>query len=198
MKTFTTLDLTHSTKEHSLVHISYAISDATLLLVDTKRETLTKAFEEHSRPLFKFCLYKLSNKEKATDLVSDIFLRAWQYLERGNHIENEKSFLYTTARHLIIDEYRKKKCLSLDQLITSGFEVLSTCEQEIYTQIDGARLMKEIERLPKAYNEIITMRYVNDFSVRDIAHIFKNTENNISVKIHRGVGKLRALILAQG
>ena len=111
--------------------------------------------------------------------------------------KNEKSFLYTTARHLIIDEYRKKKCLSLDQLVASGFEVASSGEQEIYTHIDGTRLLKEIDKLPKVYNKIITMRYVNDCSVRDIAKALKNTENNISVKIHRGVGKLRTLS-AQG
>jgi RNA polymerase sigma-70 factor (ECF subfamily) len=198
MKNTTTTYQAVTPVSHSLLHISYAVSDATLLILDTKREIFTKAYEEHSRPLFKFCLYKLSNKEKAKDLVSDTFFRAWQYIERGNHIENEKSFLYTTARHLIIDEYRKKKCMSLDQLVASGFEISQTSEQEIYNHIDGVMLLKEINKLPKGYNEIITMRYINDCSVRDIAKALKNTENNISVKIHRGVGKLRVLLLNQG
>jgi DNA-directed RNA polymerase specialized sigma24 family protein len=40
------------------------------------------------------------------------------------------------------------------------------------------------------------MRYINDFSVQDIAKALKNSENNISVKIHRAIGKLRTLLLA--
>lgn len=180
---------------YGLVHISQALSGRALHLEEEKRARFARVYEEHSKPLFKFCLYKLSNREKAADLVSDTFLRTWQYLAQGNSIENEKSFLYTTARHLIIDEYRKKKNVSLDFLITLGFEVSYTDEQDVYNYIDGIILLKEVNKLPSSYSSVIVMRYVKDLSIGDISKILKSSENSISVKIHRGLSKLQKVLV---
>ena len=178
-----------------LVHISEILCDTTLSLEEQRRSQFTKVYEEYSKPLFKFCMYKLSNKEKATDLVSDTFLRTWQYLAQGNCIENEKSFLYTTARHLIIDEYRKKKNISLDLLISFGYETSLTDEQKIYNHLDGRILMGEVSKLPLPYSSVIMMRYADDYSIGDISRILKSSENSISVKIHRGLSKLRKVLV---
>ena len=38
------------------------------------------------------------------------------------------------------------------------------------------------------------MRYVDDLSIKEIAEITGETENNVSVRIHRGLEKLRELV----
>lgn len=192
----TTIFQNHSDSTCGLIHISHVLYEQDHNLEKERSARFAKVYEEYSKPLFKFCFYKLSSKEKASDLVSDTFLRTWQYLKQGNHIENEKSFLYMTARHLIIDEYRKKKNISLDLLIGLGFETPHTDEQEIYNQLDGALLLKEVGKLPPSYSSVIMMRYVNDFSIGDISKILKSSENAISVKIHRGLSKLRGVLVA--
>ncbi len=180
---------------YGLVHISSVLSGKVFNAEEAKKARFAKVYEEYSKPLFKFCLYKLSNREKAIDLVSDTFLRTWQYLAQGNCIENEKSFLYTTARHLIIDEYRRKKNISLDLLISLGFETSYTDAQEIYNYLDGRIILKEVNKLPLSYSSVIMMRYVNDFSIGEISKILKSSENSISVKIHRGLSKLRSAVV---
>ena len=117
------------------------------------------------------------------------------YIQQGNSIEYEKSFLYTTARNLIIDEYRKKKTLSLELLINDGFEATIVGQTDMYNRIEDDFFVKEISKLPIPYNDIIYMRYISDYSVGHISLLSGSTENNVSVKIHRGLVKLREILV---
>jgi RNA polymerase sigma-70 factor (ECF subfamily) len=163
--------------------------------MEDRKQKFTKAYNEYGDAIFRYCFFKISNREKALDFVSETFTRTWQYLLSGNEIENMKTFLYTTARHIIIDEYRKKKTTSLDDLIDQGIEPYLEIEESLYTSLDIERVMEYVHKLPEKYSSIIVMRYVDDLSVKDIAVIINETENVISVRIHRGIAKLRELIV---
>jgi RNA polymerase sigma-70 factor (ECF subfamily) len=159
------------------------------------KEKLTESYDEFGDAIFRYCFFKISDREKALDFVQETFARTWQYLLNGNEIGNMKTFLYTTARHIIIDEYRKKKTLSLDELLDNGIEPHAEIEEALYSSLDIARVMAHVQQLPEHYSSIIIMRYVNDLSVQEIAQIVHETENVVSVRIHRGISKLRELII---
>lgn len=163
--------------------------------MELRKQKFTESYNEYSDAIFRFCFFKISDREKATDFVSETFTRTWQYLLSGNEIENMKTFLYTTARHIIIDEYRKKKSVSLDDLLEQGMEPYIEIEEAIFTSFEVERVMECMKKLPENYSTILTMRYVNDLSVKDISLVLNETENVISVRIHRGLAKLRKLIL---
>jgi RNA polymerase sigma-70 factor (ECF subfamily) len=158
------------------------------------KQNIENAYKEYSDAIFRYCLFKLSDREKALDLVQDTFTRVWQYVQKGNEIENMKTFLYTTARNLIIDEYRKKKSFSLDSLMEQGLDPQIEIEEALYTSFDVDRVLGCVKQLPENYSSIIVMRYVNDLSVKEIAEIMNETENVVSVRIHRGLSKLRMLV----
>lgn len=159
------------------------------------KQKLADAYNEYSDAIFRYCYFKISDREKALDFVQETYARTWQYIFNGNEIENIKTFLYTTARHIIIDEYRKKKSLSLDDLIDKGSEPYLEIEEALYLSLEVERVMEYVQRLPENYSSIIIMRYVNDLSVKEIASILNESENVISVRIHRGLNKLREMIV---
>ncbi|MEK7642115.1 MAG: RNA polymerase sigma factor, partial [Patescibacteria group bacterium] len=85
------------------------------------RKSAEKAFNEiyaaHADALFRFCLVKVSDRERALDLTQDTFTRFWQRLvEESETIDKPKTFLFAIARNAIIDWYRKKKSVSLDAM----------------------------------------------------------------------------------
>lgn len=163
--------------------------------MDKRKQKFTESYNEYSDAIFRYCFFKISDREKALDFVQETFARTWQYLLAGNEIENMKTFLYTTACHIIIDEYRKKKTVSLDDLIDQGIGPYLEIEEALYTTLDAARVMEHVQKLPESYSSVIIMRYVNDLSIKDIADIINESENVISVRIHRGLIKLKELIL---
>jgi len=156
------------------------------------QKQVQEAYEEHADAIFRYCYFKLSDTEKAKDVVQDTFVRVWQYLLDGKDIDTMKPFLYTTARNLIIDEYRKKKSSSLDTLMDEGFEPGVDIRRELETHSDALQVIKSIQDLPKSYSEILFMRYVDDLSVKEIAETLGESENVISVRIYRGLAKLRS------
>ena len=43
--------------------------------------------EKHADPIFRYCFFRVSNREVAKDLTQDVFVRTWQVLEKGQKIE---------------------------------------------------------------------------------------------------------------
>lgn len=148
-------------------------------------------YNELSDPLFRHCYYRVYDRERAHDLVQDAFLRAWEYLERGQEIQNMKAFLYRLVNNLLIDESRKKKALSLDQLQAEGFDVASKPSVDPNIKLDAEAVLKIVKDLPDDYREVFILRYVNGLDPKEIADMLGETPNVVSVRLHRAVAKLR-------
>lgn len=153
------------------------------------KQGFINAYETHADALFRFCFFRLYDREQAKDITQEIFTKTWDYIRKGNHIKNIKAFLYTTARHLIIDHARKRKETSLEQLQENGFNPGQNQTQTRDTEFQTA--LGAIRKLDEKYREVILLRHVEGFSPREIAKMLGETENAVSVRIHRGLHLLR-------
>lgn len=153
-----------------------------------------KGYEEFSDGIFRFCLFKISDRELAKDLTQEVFARVWKYLSAGHAVDNMKAFLYRVANNLVVDEYRKKKGVSLDRLMEDGFDVSLNDEKRIYDLIDGREAVKILNKVDEKYKEVIKMRYLDGLLPKEIALILHESENSISVRINRGLKKVKKLI----
>ena len=64
-------------------------------------------------------------------------------------------------------------------------------------RFEGAHAIAAIRKLPDLYREILTLRYGNDVSIREIASLIGESENVVSVRLHRGLKKLHAFLEAE-
>lgn len=161
-----------------------------------QQNLLATAHQEYRKQLKRYSLSKVNNPALAEDLVQDTFLRAWNYLLKGGKVDTMKSFLYQILHRLIIDEYRRgKRTSSLDDLVEKGFEPsLNEGEFEHITNVlDGKAMMLLIRKLPDRYRKVLTMRYVENLSIEEMAAIIGQSKNTVAVQIHRGLVKLKQL-----
>jgi len=161
---------------------------------DTIEKQFLEAYDEYSDAIFRFCIVKVSDREKALDLTQDTFTRVWEYSFKGNVIDNWKPFLFKTAYNLIIDHYRKKKSISLDEMEEEvGFVPSETAgiTAEMYAEYNIA--LKKLNELDEAYRDPVMLRIVEGLSPKDIAETLGISENVVSVRIHRGIAKLREI-----
>ncbi|PIR38353.1 MAG: hypothetical protein COV34_01975 [Candidatus Zambryskibacteria bacterium CG10_big_fil_rev_8_21_14_0_10_42_12] len=154
------------------------------------------AYDEYADPIFRFCYYRVSDRDVAHDLVQEVFMRTWKYGIQGNEIKDIRAFLYQTARNLIIDYYRKAKVDSLDQLSDDGMQFDDSAfidPQDIV--IDATYTLEKVKRvimdLKDIHKEVIILRYIEGYGPKDIAHMLNQTENVISVRLHRGMQELK-------
>lgn len=187
----------------TLYVISIVSSRHTIMVTTNKNQQHTEvekmfieAFNLHSDALFRYCFFRVGDRERALEMTQDIFMKTWGHIQKNSTpILNIKAFLYTTGRNLIIDEYRKRKIvLSLETLEDEkGFEPSVDDYQSMVNIMDGSQAIALISSLPDVYREVIFMRYVQELSLEEIAQITGDSENAISVRIHRGIHKLQEL-----
>jgi len=155
-------------------------------------EAFLAAYDLHADGIFRFIVSKTSNTEVAHDLVQETFTKAWDYCAKGNTVEQWKPFLFRTAYNLIVDYYRKKRSVSLDELgENQGFIAPDTNTLSASDEAEHARLRAIVGEMDDTYRDILMLRYIEDMSVKEIATTLNLRENVVSVRIHRGIKLLR-------
>jgi RNA polymerase sigma-70 factor, ECF subfamily len=166
--------------------------------MESQEDRFLKAFEDYSDALFRHASIRVSDRERAVDIVHDTFTKVWSYARAGHQIDSYRSFLYKVLNNLIIDEYRKRKEASLDALMSvegvdeGSFPELSESTVEaLAATIDGRQAFELLAELPDVYREVIIMRFVDELGPREISDLIEESENVVSVRIHRGLKLLR-------
>lgn len=154
-------------------------------------EQFVKAYEELSDAIFRHCYFRIGDRERAKDLMQDTFTKSWKYISEGAEVSNLKAFLYRVANNLIIDEYRKKKESSLDTMMADGFDPGFDDRNKNELAIDVKQVIGVVNKLDEKYREPVLMRYIDELSPKEIANIIGESENNVSVRIHRGLKQLK-------
>lgn len=173
--------------------------------IDTgsQEERFLQAFDEYNDALFRHAYLRISNRERAVDIVHDTYTKVWSYLKSGYEIDNFRPFLYKVLNNLIIDEYRKRKEFSLDTLLSeegvdegSFDDLQESTVDALAATIDGRKAFALLDQLGDEYKEVLLYRFVDQLGPREISELVEESENVVSVRIHRGLKQLRKLIEA--
>ncbi|KKU51191.1 MAG: hypothetical protein A3F26_03185 [Candidatus Ryanbacteria bacterium RIFCSPHIGHO2_12_FULL_47_12b] len=157
-------------------------------------EEFLRAYDKYADAIFRHCYFRLSDRELAQDTAQETFTRTWKYIADGGDVKNIRAFLYRVAHNLIIDEWKRKKAVSLEELAEKGFDPKDDNNVDLANVFDAREAAKVLELLDKPYREVVVMRYIDDMSPKEIARILGETENTISVRIHRALKKAKELL----
>ena len=163
---------------------------------DTQGKEFMALYDKYSDSIFRFMLFKVSNRETAWDLTQECFFRTWRRLTNNRKaIMNQKTFLYTVARNLVIDHWRAKaKHATVDieaasYVIDDGNDV----HREAVVQDEARYLLRLLKNLSEESRDILALRYTDGLSFEEIAVITGKSNVAIRVHTHRALKKLKAL-----
>ncbi len=154
----------------------------------------TALHDLHRTAILRYCVWECRDKEVGQDLAQETFIRFWHCLERHDEILHVKAFLYRIAHNLIVDHVRKKRETSLDQLLEKGFEPTIDPWHQTCSRLDMEGPLKQLSELPSAYRHVLHSRVVLDLPPAEIAARTGETSNAVSVRLFRGLKRLRSLI----
>mgnify|MGYP001583856839 FL=1 len=161
-------------------------------------QAFIELYHEHAPKLFKYCYFRVHSKEDAEDLAGKVFMKTWDYLVQGKTIDNMRAFLYRSAHNLVVDFYKtskKDREISIHSFGEDTIDIPDTSDiaGDAETKSLVKEVMEKLEVLSDDYREIIILRFINELSIAEIAEATGMTENNVSVKLHRAVEKLKSL-----
>ena len=155
-------------------------------------------YNREADAIFRFCLLRTSDREMALDFTQDTFMRFWKSLASGKDIKNHRTFLFTIARNIIIDWYRRKKPYSLESLVENAGEsrpsLVLVAMENTEVEVEAEFLIRKIAELPEPYSNAVYLRCVEELKPREIAQVLGESANVISVRISRGLEQLRRLL----
>lgn len=154
---------------------------------------LTDAHTTYEKGLRARALFKVHDQFMSDDLVQNTFLKTWTYLVRGGKVDTMRAFLHHVLNDLIIDEYRKRKTMSLDMLIEKGFDLSADNSEQVINFLDGKEAMLLIQKLPLKYQNVLRMRYEKGLTLKEMALLTGQSENTVAVQCHRGLAKFKVL-----
>lgn len=161
--------------------------------IEKIKQQYLEHYDELSPALYRFFVFQTSNKDTASDLLQETFFKTWEYIASGKTVKNLRAFLYQVARNILTDYRRKKKSSSLDSLTETGLDFESEINilEEESLHDDLRFVVEKFKIFDEEQKQLITLRYIEDKSIKEIAEIFQERPNTISVKIHRAVEKLK-------
>jgi RNA polymerase sigma-70 factor (ECF subfamily) len=159
-------------------------------------------FEQHHLAVFRF-IYGLSGGPlpEVEDLTAETFLRAWKARRRFEGEQHAAiGWLLTIARHLVIDAARRRKSHHGEQLFSElddyqqliPMELSDSTEKQVLHQEQVGLLLRQLSSLPTDRRELLVLRYILGWQVKEIAAHMGMLENTVSVYLRRSIEQIRA------
>ena len=153
-------------------------------------QKLQNFYQDNLSLIYRYVYNKVRNREEAEDLTSQIFLKAVRDLDLNREAYSTKTWLFQVARTTIADYWRvhyRMTTKSLEDLLEAGWEGPAEDGASMMSRIAAERVREILQELPERYREVLTYRFLLNFSIRDTAVKMGLTEMNVRVVQYRAL-----------
>jgi RNA polymerase sigma-70 factor (ECF subfamily) len=159
--------------------------------------------DRYMNHLYNFVLQFVSDRAAAEDIVQDTFVKAWTHLGRFDRKKSFKTWLFAIAKNTAYDFLKKKKTLPFSLFENEeGENVLENTpgnDTDPGDILDREATSQELEvklgLLSRPYQILLRLRYQEDFSLHEIAHILKEPYNTVKSRHQRALRQLQTVFL---
>lgn len=164
-----------------------------------KTQDMEEIYNTYFSPVYNYVYYKLLNRERTEDIVSQVFMKVLAHLDSFDESKaSMKTWIFRIAERTLIDYYRKlKPTVSYDQEESGLDSVLSVHFDEQYEQAFSPlrqTVLEALRQLPERERTFVYYKYYLNITNREIAHRMNMNENTVSGILARARQKLRAVL----
>ena len=158
-------------------------------------------YNDNKNKIFSYFYYSTwNNRELSDDLTSETFLKGFEKFDSYNDEFKFSTWIFTIARNILIDYYRKNNIdISLDEISEITHNEFLKIEEDFSEKIDldlNMLIVREkLYLLNVVIRDIIVMKYLWDYSTKEISNITWKNEANIRKIISRWLKKLKTLLI---
>lgn len=152
--------------------------------------------------VYNYVFYRLLHREDTEDLVSRVFLRVFENLDRFDETKASlKTWVFRITEHALIDFYRRRRVqVSLDDENNQVENTLCVDFDEQYEHIaepERKALYRALTQLPERDRTFIYYKYFEHRTNRDIAKALGMNESTVAAVLARARAKLKGLLGAE-
>jgi RNA polymerase sigma-70 factor (ECF subfamily) len=150
----------------------------------------TREILAHEDALVRYLRRVWSNVDEIPDLRQDAYVRVYEAAKKSRPL-SPKSFLFTTARHLVTDRIRRKRIVAIDSV--ADMDALNVMIEEISPEQRSSShqelrlLAQAIDLLPSKCREVVWMRRVNDLPQKEVATRLGISQKSVEKHVMKGM-----------
>ena len=146
------------------------------------------AVDAHADGLYRFALKHMRDRDQAKDAVQDSFARLWTKVDQVEGAK-AKSYLFTTAHHVIVDEARKGGRVRRMEEHHEDIRHTSMAQPDLKEVLDAA-----LSTLPPIQRSVVLLRDLEGCTYEEIAELTGLNLPQVKVYIYRGRTALKEYI----
>jgi len=156
------------------------------LLTNGGQSAFDELYNRYSKPLLNFFFRMLnSDREKAEDLLHDLFLKI---IEKPESFDGNKKFntwFYTLASNMIKNEYRRRQIRSEHekQTLANSSELFELNSESFDKNLFNKRLESELDKMDVEMKTLFNLRFIEEMGVKQIAEIMNCPEGTIKSRL---------------
>ena len=155
--------------------------------------SVESAYARYVVPIYRFLYSRLGNQEEAEDLTSEVFLKAVRQLEPQRDGPSVQAWLYQVARTTLADYWRRRSRVPQDPLGLLDVPDPGGAATPPPDETAARAAHWLLEQLPERYRQVLTLRFLQGYSIRETAEAMGITENHAKVLQYRAVQKAAVL-----
>ncbi len=158
--------------------------------------------------IFRFCHFYTKNTTMAEDFTQDTFLKAYEKLSSYNSNFSFRTWLFTIAKNLCINELKRSNTVSMVSLNSKTttesekdiefIELVQELSDDQAESLHKKQIYKRLEdcinKLNDTHREVLVLKYFNDLKCSEIAKILSINKGTVWSRLHYAILKLREML----
>lgn len=142
-------------------------------------EAFARLYDAYIARVYRYIYFRVTEAVTAEDLTSQVFLKAWESLDRYEMGSSPfVAWLYTIARNLVIDYYRtKKESVSLEDVHTLRSH--ETPVEEVESRFDLQAMRDALQFLTDEQQQVLVLKFIAGLPNENIARIMNKREGAV-------------------
>ena len=151
---------------------------------------LAQLFDENATSLVRLARLFVDHRDAAEDIVQEAFLRLARARNRVRDPEKVPAYLRSIVLNLARD-HNRRGLLSIRHVQTHTELDPASVEEDLEVADDHRRMLDSLGSLPLRQRDCLTLRYLYELSVPEIAETLGLSPNSVKTHLTRGLNALR-------
>lgn len=153
------------------------------------KEIIIDWYDKYSESIFKYIWSMINDYQQAEDLTHDTFIKVFNYINSGNSVDYPTTFIYRTAHNITIDYIRKHAPVKIikDFVLRETKTREPPIENQVLANEQFKELYEEVLSLKQPHRQVILLRKMDGFSVKETAEILNWSEGKVKTTLFRAM-----------
>ncbi len=167
------------------------MSDVSAPALDDQRRQLVELYDASMPEVYGYLASRCGSASTAEDLTSETFLAAADAVQRDAVPDLTIAWLIGVARHKLVDHWRRRE--REDRLFTAVESQPATADDPWDVHLDLLVAHRVLARLGAHHRSALTLRYLDELPVRQVAESLGRTEGATEVLLVRARNAFRSI-----